>query len=372
MALDQELVGRSYPPSAVYEVGRERSPSSPPRSARRPRAPRRGCRPCGRYPDVIAPPTFAIVLTLEAANVVLDDPQVALDYSRVVHGDQRFTHHRPIRAGDRLVATTTIEAVAASPATTCSPTRVDVATEDGEDVCTATSMLVARGTRMSPVRRRRRGRHRAARAGLPVTRADLVRYAGASGDFNPIHWNERVATEVGLPGVIAHGMFTMALAARAVTDLDRRPGRAGGVPVRFGRPVLVPDDGVGAEVTVRGRVAPLLDDDRARVDLTVTSVGRRCSPSRARSSPWHERAAACRRRGRRGAPARRVHLLRRHPRRRGRARAPPRSRRSPPRRPRAVGSPARRSVPSPTPTGRASTSTSTSRTTGGPSPARRR
>jgi acyl dehydratase len=107
---------------------------------------------------------------------------------------------------------------------------------------------------------------------FPVTRADLVRYAGASGDFNPIHWNERVATEVGLPGVIAHGMFTMALASRAVTDWVGDPGALVEYNVRFGRPVLVPDDGVGGEVTVRGRVAAL-EDGRARVDLTVTSRG---------------------------------------------------------------------------------------------------
>lgn len=106
-----------------------------------------------------------------------------------------------------------------------------------------------------------------------VTRADLVRYAGASGDFNPIHWNERIATTVGLPGVIAHGMFTMALAGRAVTDWTGDPGALLEYQVRFGRPVVVPDDDAGAEVTVRGRVAALLDDSRVRVDLTVTSGG---------------------------------------------------------------------------------------------------
>jgi acyl dehydratase len=106
-----------------------------------------------------------------------------------------------------------------------------------------------------------------------VTRADLVRYAGASGDFNPIHWNERVATEVGLPGVIAHGMLTMALAARAVTAWTGDPAALVEYQVRFGRPVLVPDDDAGAEVTVSGRVGALLDGGRARVDLTVTSDG---------------------------------------------------------------------------------------------------
>jgi acyl dehydratase len=106
-----------------------------------------------------------------------------------------------------------------------------------------------------------------------VTRADLVRYAGASGDFNPIHWNERVATQVGLPNVIAHGMFTMALAARAVTEWVGDPGAVVEYQVRFGRPVVVPDDDEGAELTVRGTVAAVLDEGRVRVDLTVTSAG---------------------------------------------------------------------------------------------------
>ncbi len=108
---------------------------------------------------------------------------------------------------------------------------------------------------------------------LRITRADLVRYAGASGDFNPIHWNERVATEVGLPGVIAHGMFTMALAARVVTAWTRDPGALVEYHVRFGRPVVVPDDDRGAEVTVHGKVGAVLDDGRLRIDLTVTSDG---------------------------------------------------------------------------------------------------
>jgi acyl dehydratase len=106
-----------------------------------------------------------------------------------------------------------------------------------------------------------------------VTRADLVRYAGASGDFNPIHWNDRFATDVGLPGVIAHGMFTMGLASRAVTGWAGDPGAVVEYHVRFGRPVVVPDDEAGAEVTVRGKVGALLDDGRVRVDLTVTTDG---------------------------------------------------------------------------------------------------
>ena len=106
-----------------------------------------------------------------------------------------------------------------------------------------------------------------------VTRADLVRYAGASGDLNPIHWSDRTATSVGLPGVIAHGMLTMAVAGRAVTAWTGDPAALVEQHVRFGRPVVVPDDDQGAEITVRGKVGALLDDGRARVDLTVTSDG---------------------------------------------------------------------------------------------------
>jgi len=108
-----------------------------------------------------------------------------------------------------------------------------------------------------------------------VTRADLVRYCGASGDFNVIHWNERVARSVGLPDVIAHGMYTMALAARVVTDWAGDPGRVVDYGVRFTRPVPVPDDDVGAEVEVTGVVAAVLDGDRVRVDLTATHAGQK-------------------------------------------------------------------------------------------------
>jgi len=107
---------------------------------------------------------------------------------------------------------------------------------------------------------------------FPVQRADLVRYAGASGDFNPIHWNERFAREVGLPDVIAHGMFTMALAARVVTDWVGDPGAIVDYGVRFTAPVVVPDAG-GAVVEVTAAVAQKLDGRRVRVDLTATSEG---------------------------------------------------------------------------------------------------
>jgi acyl dehydratase len=102
-----------------------------------------------------------------------------------------------------------------------------------------------------------------------VTRADLVRYAGASGDFNPIHWSDRVATSVGLPGVIAHGMFTMALAARALDTWAGGPGRVREFGCKFTKPVVVPDDEDGVTVLVAGSVKDVTEDG-VQVALAVT------------------------------------------------------------------------------------------------------
>lgn len=110
---------------------------------------------------------------------------------------------------------------------------------------------------------------------LTVDRARLVRYAAASGDFNPIHWNERVATEVGLPGVIAHGMWTMGAAVGVVEDWAGDPAAVVDYQVRFTRPVPVPDPGA-ATVEVSAAVGSLDPEaGTVRVDLTVTCEGAR-------------------------------------------------------------------------------------------------
>jgi acyl dehydratase len=107
-----------------------------------------------------------------------------------------------------------------------------------------------------------------------VRRADLVRYAGASLDFNPIHWNEKVAADVGLPGVIAHGMFTMALAGRFVTNWLGDPGAIVEYGARFIRPVVVPNDADGALVELTGKIKEVRDDGTARVDITAKFDGK--------------------------------------------------------------------------------------------------
>ncbi|WBQ06320.1 MaoC family dehydratase [Kribbella sp. CA-293567] len=107
----------------------------------------------------------------------------------------------------------------------------------------------------------------------PVTvtlrREDLVRYAGASGDFNPIHWNDRMAAALGLPGVIAHGMLTMAGAARVVTDWLTDPADLVEYGVRFTKPVIVPDDDQGTTITFSAKVDKLTDTGHAEIDITA-------------------------------------------------------------------------------------------------------
>ncbi len=105
-----------------------------------------------------------------------------------------------------------------------------------------------------------------------LTRADLVRYAGASGDFNPIHWSDRAATALGLEGVLAHGMLTMGTALRVVTDWIGDPARVVAYSTRFTKPVFVPDDDTGAEVSFNGTVSAV-SDDVATVTVEAVCAG---------------------------------------------------------------------------------------------------
>jgi acyl dehydratase len=145
MALDQSFVGRSYPPTPAYEVGREkirefaeaigdRNPAfTDPEAAK-----------ALGHPDVIAPPTFAFAITYKAAGQVISDPELGLDYSRVVHGDQKFAYTRPVRAGDRLTVTSTIETVKSLAGNDIIDIKGEVHDESGEHVVTAWTKLVSR------------------------------------------------------------------------------------------------------------------------------------------------------------------------------------------------------------------------------------
>lgn len=146
MALNPDYVGRVYGPSTPYEVSRVKiadfadAVGEPSELCRdRDAAVKAG------YPDVIAPPTFAIAITMGAADEAVLDPGLGLDYTMVVHGGQSFSHSRPLHAGDVVLATTTIESVKTLGGLGMLVTSTDLVTADGEHVCTAKSTLVERG-----------------------------------------------------------------------------------------------------------------------------------------------------------------------------------------------------------------------------------
>ncbi|OON78452.1 MaoC family dehydratase N-terminal domain-containing protein [Streptomyces tsukubensis] len=145
MALDQSFVGRTYPPTEPYEVGREKirefaaAVNDPNPAYVDPEA----AKALG-HPDVIAPPTFVFSLTYKAAGQVVLDPQLGLDYSRVVHGDQKFAYTRPVRAGDRLVVTSSIDGLKSMAGNDIIDIRGEVHDEAGEHVVTAWTKLVSR------------------------------------------------------------------------------------------------------------------------------------------------------------------------------------------------------------------------------------
>jgi acyl dehydratase len=146
MPVNPDFAGRSFPPSEPYEVSRVKiaefaqaigDPS--------PLCRDRAAAQAAGYPDVIAPPTFAIVITMASSGHAIADDELGLDYSMVVHGEQRFSHARPLHAGDVVVAQTTITEITPRRTMTMLTTRTDITTTGGEHVCTALSTLVERG-----------------------------------------------------------------------------------------------------------------------------------------------------------------------------------------------------------------------------------
>lgn len=147
MSLDESFVGREYPPTAPYEVGREKIREfaeaigddnalyTDPEAAR-----------AAGYADVLAPPTFAIVIAMPVINQAAFDPELGLDYTKVVHGEQRFAYSRPIHPGDQLSGVLHIDRIRRAAGNDVLNVRAEISAADGEHVFTATGMLVARGT----------------------------------------------------------------------------------------------------------------------------------------------------------------------------------------------------------------------------------
>ena len=145
MAINLELVGKSYPPAPAYEVGREKIREfAAAIGDDNPAYHESAAAQALGHRAVIAPATFAVIVSFLAASAVVNDPDLGLDYSRVVHGEQRFSYSRPITAGDRLVATATIENLRIAAGNDMVTTRTDITTIDGEHVVTATAVIVSR------------------------------------------------------------------------------------------------------------------------------------------------------------------------------------------------------------------------------------
>jgi len=247
------LAGRTFVSPAPYTVSREKIADF--------------CGAVGADPidgGETAPVTFPIVVAFAAMTQLINDPDIGIQLHNVVHGEQRFDQARPIRAGDELTATLTVDRRRDGH---------DRHPHGGSDHGGRTGLHGARPASAS------RGWDMNLAVGdeldarsYPVTRADLIRYAGASGDFNAIHWSDRVADSVGLPGVIAHGMYTLALAGRAVASWVDDPAAVESFGARFTKPVSVPDDDDGTVVDVAG-VVKAVDTGKATIELTVTNAG---------------------------------------------------------------------------------------------------
>jgi acyl dehydratase len=147
MALNQDYLGKVYPASEPYEVGREKVREfATAIGDQNPAYHDVAAAQALGHRDVIAPPTFAFVVSMRASAVAMFDPGLGLDYSRVVHGEQRFAYVRPVTAGDNLVVVTTIENMRVAAGNDILTTRADVSTVDGEPVVTTWAVTVARGT----------------------------------------------------------------------------------------------------------------------------------------------------------------------------------------------------------------------------------
>jgi acyl dehydratase len=146
MPLDQSHIGRTYPPTAPFKVGREKIRefadaigATDPLHRDPADAAAKG------HPDVVAPPTFPIVLTMVAGAQFVHDPKVGIDYGRVVHGDQRFRYTRPVYAGDKLTCVLVVEDLTSRAGHDFVTLRTDVSTVEGEPVVTVWARLVVRG-----------------------------------------------------------------------------------------------------------------------------------------------------------------------------------------------------------------------------------
>jgi acyl dehydratase len=144
--VDAGYAGRVYPPTAVHEVARTAIAAfAEATGASHPAYTDQGAARALGHGDVVAPPTYAVVIAQRAEAQLITDPGAGIDFSRVVHAEERFTHHRPIHAGDRLVTILSVESIVERAGLTLVTTRCDIADEAGAPVCSVWSNLAVRG-----------------------------------------------------------------------------------------------------------------------------------------------------------------------------------------------------------------------------------
>jgi acyl dehydratase len=279
MSLNRGCIGRTfaYPESDAYEVSRELirkfadAIGDPDPLYRDPAAARaRG------YADVLAPPTFLNLIPYARVNP-FDSPEIGMHKSQGLHAEHRFIHHRPLRAGDRVVLRTTVAGIREAGAHEILDLTGEARTRDGELLSTIHHVALFRGESKGEPRRPPppvppspmsfdEARYPTRR--YLVQQLDLIRYAGAAGEYEPIHWSERAARAAGLPGVIAHGMFTMAKTAQALTSWFGNPGAVAEFGVRFARPLVVRElDPILLSIALTGLIRE--QGDLLRVHLDV-------------------------------------------------------------------------------------------------------
>ena len=275
MSLDRNAVGRVYAFDDPYQVGREtirkfadaigdgnelyRSPDA--------------ARAAG-HRDVVAPPTF-LALVPYARVVPTDDLTLGHDKSRGVHAEHRFVHHRPLLAGDEVLLRTVVADIRTAGPHEILELHAEARTPGGELLSSIVHTLLFRGESApggaAPAPDPVRADPAYPRQTYTLVQQDLLRYSGATSEYEPIHWSERAARAAGLPGVIAHGMYTLTKAAQAVTTWVGDPTRVREIGARFAAPLVVHELEPVA-LTVEVSASEDADTGR-RIKLDVRSAG---------------------------------------------------------------------------------------------------
>jgi acyl dehydratase len=291
VSLSEALLGHVYSSQETYEVGREsirqfaEAIGDPNPAYRDPKvATSLGHR------DIVAPPTFAAVPCFRFLQPALVDSALGLETSRLIHGEQHLAHHRPIGPGDVLRGHVTVEQVRTCRGFDTVTLRTEITDADGNPVCTAGTVFILADPdlgrtsdireKSEPVRGDGSGESELPSRAFPVHRLNLIRYAGISGDCDPVHWSETAARARGFRDVSAQGMLTLAKVGQFLTDWAHDPAAVTELGARFSGRFYVPE--TGAALTVMGAITDGSCEGSVAVDLRALA-GDECVLSRGRA-----------------------------------------------------------------------------------------